>query len=359
VRESKGLTQKQVAERVSTFYSDDSAYRRIERGTRLPEREAAIAIVGQGLLVTDVQQINGLIALAGYSPLSVQELQDIQRGQAAVSGPAATVSKRDRFWTSIASSNRFPAAVGLSLSGAILICVLLNSRLPDPVVGFSACLLYAALYPVSILLESSHGQYGREVDAAAVGTFCLVLLTSAIALTLDYGLAQSGNIAGLALGLGLFVSAAVVQWLATRSALPDTAIVAASFQTRTAQAAHLKNTGYFVAVVVLFWLPPYHAIVVLRHQVQWGETEAVRNFQSRYFLASRGLLAPSPGVLWIALALLLLLSIPMGAKLLDRLTPHQRLNRYSILLYIRTFLYFLLSLTCLGWYSYAFGSLIP
>jgi len=48
----------------------------------------------------------------------------------------------------------------------------------------------------------------------------------------------------------------------------------------------------------------------------------------------------------------------MSAKLLDNLKAHDSLNRYHILLYLRAFLYFLLGFVCLGWYTYAFASLL-
>jgi len=252
LREEKGLTQKEIVERVPTFYSDEGAYGRIERGTRRPQRGAAIAIVQSGLRFTSPREINQLIALAGYTALTNEELRNLRLEPETepVSVPVIRTAVRGRLWQPLANSDHFRIASSLSVGSAVLVGALLAWRLPEPVMTLAACMLYAALYGVSILLESSHGPERRRPEAAAVGTFCFVLVTSIIALSVDYHTAQKGRIGGLPLGLGVFLGMAVAQWMMTRSALPDTVIVAATFRARTAQAAHLKNTGYFLLIVL-------------------------------------------------------------------------------------------------------------
>src|SRR5436309_2982386 len=51
LRLARGYTQSQVVGRILTYYRDASTYGRIERGERHPDRDAAIAILIQGLLI--------------------------------------------------------------------------------------------------------------------------------------------------------------------------------------------------------------------------------------------------------------------------------------------------------------------
>jgi hypothetical protein len=129
------------------------------------------------------------------------------------------------------------------------------------------------------------------------------------------------------------------------------------FQAHTAQAAHLKNTAYYLVIVVLFWLPPFHAVGVLTRELRLGHVDAVRALVTRRFMLGSDLVAASPEVLWYLFLGLGLLAIPMAVRLLENLKSHPDLNRYTSLAYLRAVIYFLLALTCLFWYSAAIGGL--
>jgi hypothetical protein len=178
-----------------------------------------------------------------------------------------------------------------------------------------------------------------------------------IALAIDARLARTGVPAALPLSLAVFLLAAAAQWAIARSALSESAVVPTSFQAHTAQAAHLKNTIYFLVIVVLFWLPPFHCVAVLRREIQSGHAASVREILTHHVLLGRDFASFSVEWLWSGLLFLLLLVIPMAARLLENLKSGPRLNTFTALFYLRGVLYFLLILICLFWYSAAIASL--
>jgi hypothetical protein len=217
--------------------------------------------------------------------------------------------------------------------------------------------LYSSLYTVSVLLESAFGPNSEKAVPAGAGVFCLMLLTSVLALAVDGWLVDAGNAAALPVSLAVFVLSAGLQWLLVKSALPDFAVVPSRFASHTAQAAHLKNTLYFLLIVVLFWLPPIHCIVVLRREIRAGNAALAKAMLERTVIIGRDVVCLNSTWLWGLFLFLALLSLPMGAWLTNSLNPHPKTNTYTNLLYLRAFLYFLLILACLIWFSSSIGSL--
>jgi len=355
LRHSSGFTQKEVAARVPTHYSDDRAYRRVESGERLPDRDKVIAILNLGMSITQTETINRVLGLAGYSALTEAEIRSVK--PAPVMGPVATPVVPQKvsaeFWHGLRSRKRLGAAIVISLvlSGAVA------STGPNGVIVMLAAVLYGSLYAVSVLLESAFGSDSRRAVPASAGVFCLMLPTSVLALAVDGWLVDAGNTAVLPVSLSVFVLSAGVQWLSVRSALPESAVVPSRFPSHTAQAAHLKNTLYFLLIVVLFWLPPFHCIAVLRREIRAGNAAPVREMLGRAVILGRGVVCLNSTWLWGLFLLLALLAIPMGAWLTNNLNPHPKTNTYTNLLYLRAFLYFLLILACLIWFSSSVGSL--
>jgi hypothetical protein len=72
-------------------------------------------------------------------------------------------------------------------------------------------------------------------------------------------------------------------------------------------------------------------------------------------LQKGGVLAPRPIWLWGLLVVVMGVSVPMGAHLLENLKPGPDLNRYLGLFYGRAILCFVLCIVCLIWYSIAVG----
>jgi hypothetical protein len=109
---------------------------------------------------------------------------------------------------------------------------------------------------------------------------------------------------------------------------------------------------------VLYWLPSFHCVSTLARENRAGHGEWVRQVLERDLMLGRGLLALRVRWLLGLLLLTFVVSLYMGYRILDNLRPHPRLNSYSILFYLRAFLYFLLCLICIGWYAYSLSELV-
>jgi len=353
LRRARGLTQEKVAERIPTYYSDAGVYGRIERGERRPDRDAAVAIVINGLLIREISEINRIVQMAGYESLSAGEIETLGLAQAATEpperpAPPVTMSREPwRDWTSAS------ILIG-SLTLAGLIALLVPGHAPFALL--IGC-LYAALYVVSLFLENAFDPERFPTTRTAVSTFALMFVSSTVALATDRILVDSGNAFALLYSLAIFLLAGMAQFALVRRSLPESAIVPATFQTQTAQSAHVKNTSYFLLLVLLFWLPPFHWVATLARELRSGHADWVRQMLAQDLIVGRGVLALSVRWLLGLLLAMVLIAWYMGAHLLDNLRPHVRLNSFTLLFYLRAFLYFLLCLLCIGWYAYSLSEL--
>ncbi len=357
-RHSRGLTQKEVVGRILSFYSDERSYRRVELGERQPDRAALIAILISGLSITESEKVNHILALGGYAPLTATESQE--RDTVVLQPEAVSVEYNP---PSASLWNRLNGSSGLTASTSIAVCSLvIGSAIaglsPETGMVMVSAILYACLFGVSILLESEFDPVPAPRWPVAVAVFGLILVTSVIALVTDCLFARRGAAAALPLSLAVFLIAAAAQWAIARSALSESIVVPTTrFHAHTAQTAHLKNTVYFLVIVVLFWLTPFHCVTALRREIQMGHADWVRTILSRHVLLGPNFASFCTGWLWSAFLFLLLLSLPMAVWLLDNLKPDPRRNAYTALFYLRGALYFLLIFVCLLWYSGAIASL--
>jgi hypothetical protein len=261
--------------------------------------------------------------------------------------PADSVSDESQPITTV----RFAAVV----IAFVFLCALAVTRTTDGPAWFllATTILYAALYIVSVLLETSYrtsGHSGASVRLLLI--FCLMLGTSLAALVLDIQFIRTGKPDGLWIALLLFLIAAVAQWLIVRTMLPSASIVPANFQSLTAQAAHLKNTSYFLSIVVFFWIPPVHCVFTLERELRMGRTHVVQRVLADSSLFSGvGVIYPKPAWLWVILLATVPAALKMGARLVDNLQSSVFLNRYLNLFYARALLYYTLSILCLLWYT--------
>lgn len=357
-RRSRGLKQKEVVARVSLFYSDERSYRRIESGERQPDRDALIAILVSGLSIIESERINQILAMGGYAPLTPPEAPQRDPGvPQPILSPVATAPPRVGFWHRVNQNSGAKLASCVAASSLVLGCAIAAASEEMALVMVSA-IVYACLYGVSVLLESEFDPSPTPKWLVVSAVFGFILVTSTTALVIDSRLARSGVAAALPLSLAIFIIAAAVQWVIARSALSESAVVPTTrFHAHTAQSAHLKNTITFLLIVVLFWLPPYQCIVVLRREIQSGHAGWVRVALTRHLLLGRDFFCLSVEWLWFGFFFLILLAIPMAVRLLENLKSGPKLNSYMALLYLRAVLYFLLILICLIWYSGATVSL--
>jgi tetrahydromethanopterin S-methyltransferase subunit B len=358
-RLQKGLRQQDTVDRVSGFYGDVSSYRRIENGSRIPERDAAVAVLIHGLRIREVEKIDTLLALAEYEALSVTEVDDLGlTPSVAGSGPILPqlVTPTDDADRPKTSRGLLLIVAGVSAS-TVLSAGICSQTEYGVWLGLVLSAMYAGLYLVSLLLESAYEPQARRRSALS-GVFCVMLLSSSGALATDATSINSGASNGLPMALSIFAAAAMLQAVVSRQTLPAYPVVKGRYQMHTARSAHLKNTCYFMLIVFLFWVPPLHAVTILRKEVRLGHAAFVRQTIPHWMLLGHGMISLSYGWLIGLLIAIVAISLPMRTQLLDNLKPSPHQDSYLHLFYIRALLYFALSGTCVVWYASAVGSLL-
>jgi transcriptional regulator with XRE-family HTH domain len=358
MRESKGLTQDDLAGRVPAFYADGSTYRRVELASRKPSRDAAIGILRHGLEINSTAEINRALTLLAYAPLTAEEaialkLTETELGQI----PVAVISEPKPHSTRIGGSNAILVAAGIALISSVF-AAWLTWWTSVNAAALLTSVLYAALYAVSVFLESQHQTDRQAIPVAASLVFAVMVTASTGALSVDAWLVRIGSGAGLLTAFTISWAAAAVQWLIMRPYLSDRAVVPLRYEPHTAQAAHLKNTLQFLLLASVFWIPPMHAVAVLRRELALGHTSFVQQALSHQIMVGKSMVSLAPVTLGVLLLALVPAALIMGSRLVDNLKSDRRQNSYSILLYTRAALYFGLCIFCVGWYADTLAGLI-
>ena len=350
LRRAKGLTQADMVGRLGTYYSDETSYGRIEQGKRSPDRPTAVAIAIRGLRLTDAESINRLLGLAGFDGLTREEAQSLKLEWSEV--PGLTVKPEDGEpiprWA-------WPVAVASFVVSGIL-GLWISSHVPNHIgIALVTSVLYGSLFSVSLLLETAYFPDRNRFFPTAVILFSLMFVSSVAILAFGATMLRAGSPWSLAASFGGFLLTGMIQWLVLRMVLPGFSLQIARFQLMPAQVAHLKNTAYLLLLVILFWLPPFSAVLGLEREAETGNLQFVRGILDRQVMIGRGIVGVNAATLAGVWVLVVLVSIPMGARLLENMRPHPRLNVFYTLFYLRAILYFTLSLICVGWYFYSLG----
>lgn len=353
LRLESGLTQSSILERAGV-YTDDASYRRLERGERQPDREDLIKLVVNGLEMRKEASVNRLLSLAGHGSLTTRERVKWELISEPIPPPEPLEPLLPEAlpepWSPPPAKVTGPEVISAVGVVSLTISFAFVGEDNSSFIRALASLLYGALYSVSFLLESAFSPALPNRFRAAIEAGGLMSVTCAVALAVDSRWTAQGSSVGFWAALALGFLTAGLQWpIASR--LPSEANVPAEFTTSTAQAAHLKNTSYFVVVFGLYLLLPCHCIVKIQSEIASADHQtAGRLLRGEAALAGVTFCIP-PLWLW-ALSLLILAGIvAMGARLLDRLRPAPRRNAYLRLYYIRFFLAFALCVSTLAWYT--------
>jgi len=226
----------------------------------------------------------------------------------------------------------------------------------------SCCLLYASLYGLDFLLEVAF-QFDKFRHATLVAVPLLVAwigLTAGLGLWLGSRMTMAGIKGGFAALLGTFVLSALIAFGAVTRVLPAEPITILRTLPQTAQAAFLKNVAlYFLPLVTLAWLIPFHCVIYLRRQIFLGKASNVQtlldsrqaNTQPAEAIYIRA------GWLWVSLFVVGLVSIFVTQDLLSKLVPGRFTNLFMLLAITKTSVYLSLGVACVTWYSKALGSI--
>ena len=225
----------------------------------------------------------------------------------------------------------------------------------------ASCVIYASHYMVAVLLEVAYkfDVYGTRAMIAAPIFFCWIFITSVWGLAVALKLALRGKGYGLALGVSVFVGAAMVAFLGAWFVLPHTPVTEAEFQTYAAPAAYLKDIAYIFPIALLYLIVPFHFVAVLEQEIKQGRAKEVFELLSGSKLSIRpaGTIYIKTWVLGSLLAGWVAYSLFAREHLFGNLLPSPYLGLFEVFHQTRTILQFALGLYCMAWYYWALNHL--
>jgi len=208
-------------------------------------------------------------------------------------------------------------------------------------------LLYGLLFWIALLLEVAY-QFDRFGTLALRLGFPIIFwiaATSFVGLTLTEKLIRRKRRNAFFIGLAFFVGGAILLCLAMSYFLPNEPITVARIQTQPAFAAYLKNSLlYFLPLGVIFLLMPFYFIGIQENSVSDLK-------ENGSFFWNKGAINLRPAHFFGLWLLAALYSIFSTFYLLDNLLVGQYHNLFTVLIFLRFFIYFALGLICLIWYN--------
>ena len=221
--------------------------------------------------------------------------------------------------------------------------------------------LYAALYAVALLGEIAYqfDRYGRASLWVAVAIFFWVFVTSLTGLAVDWKLTRDGSRKGIAASSAIFLCSALAVFAGACLFLPTNSVTEMNWQTYTAQAAYLKDIVYFLVLLVIFLLPPFHFVLAMQHELQAGRHKSVLSLLTgdKLSLTPRSVFYPRFWVLALILAVIVGVSVFLHHNLMSNLKPGEYMNLFANLIQTRLILYYLLAAECLYWYYQSLNEL--
>lgn len=224
-----------------------------------------------------------------------------------------------------------------------------------------ACFLYALLYAVALLVEVAY-EYDRYRGSAiwvATGAFGWIFATSLAGLYVDWRLTLQGSTRALIAALGIFFLAAGLLFLALCLYLPSEPITQLSFQAYPAQAAYLKTMVYFLVLLAIFFVPPFHFILAMQRELRAGHHELSCRLltDDRLSVAPRGSIYLRFWLLTLIMTILVGVSVFLHHNLMSQLMPGTYQGLFSNLLLVRLILFYVLGTWCLVWYYHSLDEL--
>jgi DNA-binding winged helix-turn-helix (wHTH) protein len=224
-----------------------------------------------------------------------------------------------------------------------------------------SCALYAALYGSAVFIEIAYqfDRYGRSAFKIWPLVFCWIMISSIAALLVNQKMSLQDRRGGLIVSVLVLFMAAGVVYESLTVFLPSVPITQATFRTYPAQAAYLKDTVYFLVLVLFFLILPFHFVTTMEREIGRGRYRAVLGILTslRWAVLPKGTIYPKFWAMTLLLLLFAVMSIEMTAHLLDNLEPGAYGNLFIVLVYLRGILYFGLGVECLAWYYNALGVL--
>lgn len=221
--------------------------------------------------------------------------------------------------------------------------------------------LYAALYAVGMLGEVAYefDRYwpaGRWV-ALAIGGW--MFISSLFALAVDWRLTLTGSRRGLLAAIGVFGAAILLAYAGACLFLPEVAVTRLNWPTYSAQTAYLKDIGYFVFILPLFLLLPFHFVLALQSEFRAGRHAAGLALLSgdKLSVPPREAFYLKPWLLAALIVVMIGVSLPLHHSLMDNAQPGPYKSLFANLILARLLIYYALAAECLAWYYRALNEL--
>jgi hypothetical protein len=242
----------------------------------------------------------------------------------------------------------------------------ISAKLPSPLAGHhwhvvASGAIYALLYAVAFLGEIAYefDRYGSAALKLAPLICCWIFGTSVVGLAVDWKWTLQGSRKGLVLSAAIFLLAAMTLFAAACWFLPASPITQLRLPAYTAQAAYLKDIGYFLTLAALFWLTPFHFVVAMQKELQAGRHRLALGLLAgdKLSVAPRGAIFLKPWVLSLLLAVIVIIALLLHFNLFSNLRPTPYMNLFAHLIQTRLILCSALGIECLAWYYRALNEL--
>jgi DNA-binding winged helix-turn-helix (wHTH) protein len=242
----------------------------------------------------------------------------------------------------------------------------ISVRLDRPFGGHSrhvltACILYAGLYAVTLLIEIAYqfDIYGSSRLNASLWVGLWVFGTSMVGLIINWKSASKGKPNGLMVSLLIFLAATAGLYAGVCLLLPSLSITGLAHQAETAQAAYFRDTGSCLLMAVFFLIPTFHFVITMQRELQAGRHRLAFEVLTgnKPSVLPAGTFYPSFKGLGLALIMMAAFSVYHTVYLLGKLSPGPYKSLFIGLLYLRLILYYGFGLQCLGWYYRALNDL--
>jgi DNA-binding winged helix-turn-helix (wHTH) protein len=217
-----------------------------------------------------------------------------------------------------------------------------------------ASVLYSALYGDALLVEVAYqfDRYGLTAILVAFTAACWIFVTSLAGLAVDWKLTLRGSNRGLVASVCIFLTAVAILYAGSCLFLPTEPITQMNVQAYTAQAAYLKTIGYFIFLMFVFLLLPFHFVLVMQRELQVGGYYSTLGLLTgdKMSVPPRRALFLRFWLLVLLFATILIISLFLHHNLMSQLKPAPYMNLFSNLILMRLILYYMLAGECLAWY---------
>jgi len=223
--------------------------------------------------------------------------------------------------------------------------------------GFAAAtsVLYGVLYAASVWTELGYAydRFGGLAWTLSPLVFLVMAGALASGLWMDHRLVVRSDERGLLWSASIVIGAALAVAGAAFVVLPSEPTIDAAFQTRSAWIGYQKNVVSYFLPLLIFVLPPFHAVLALQRELSLGRHQAVLEVLTNApgAVLPRGVWLVRPWVLWIVFGAAVVIGFQGVNQMLDGLAPGPNANLFAEALHMRVWVWYLAAVLAQVWYQ--------